>query len=90
MLRMIIHIIWIKTSTVYHWKGKRFLKWVFILGGEKSNYNYLPTPWHPLFPRGQQDEKNFKDSLKNTDKVHDKESRKTKFWASTKHCSNSI
>lgn len=47
MLCVIIHIILIKTSAVCHWIGRRFLKWIHILRGEKFHYNYLSASQHP-------------------------------------------
>lgn len=53
-LLCIIHIILIKMSIVYHWRGKRFLKRIHILGGENSHYNYLLLSSIPTCPKDKE------------------------------------
>lgn len=66
MLFFIIHIILIKTS-VYHWRGRQFLKWLHILGGKKSHYNDLTTPQHLHMFQGQRNENHFKSFQRSAD-----------------------
>lgn len=67
MLYIIIHIILIKTSTVYHWRG-RFLMWIHIPGREKkSHYNNLTTPQHLHVSQGQRNENHFKSFQRRAD-----------------------